>query len=106
MAAYVGEKELEAVGGTGDRDGRGGLGLNLGSGLDRLLLFVLWSLGSWCWERGLDRLADLEAGALELARQLLDLFVIELQLGREGFELGGFDEATLLRTLDDRADLV
>jgi hypothetical protein len=51
-------------------------------------------------------LADLEPGPLELARQLLDFLVVELQLGRKGLELGGIDETTLLRPLDDGADLV
>ena len=34
------------------------------------------------------RLADLQPGALELARELLDFLIVELELGREGLESG------------------
>src|SRR5436853_1038381 len=102
VAADVGEEELQAVGGAGNRDRRG---LDLGRRIGRLLRFVLRRLGRRCGRRWRGRLADLEPGPLELARQLLDLLVVELQLGGKSLELGGIDEAALLRTLDDGADL-
>ena len=57
---------------------------------------------------GLDRLGgpDLEPDALELARDLLDVLVIELVLQRERLELGSLEVATLLRSFDERAGLV
>jgi hypothetical protein len=51
-------------------------------------------------------LADLQAGPLELARQLLDLVLVQLELGREGSDRGGIDVAALLGALDDGADLI
>jgi hypothetical protein len=104
VAADVGEEELQAVGGAGDRDsGCGGLGFGLGLG--RLLGLFLRRLGVRRNRCGRRRLADLEPGALELARELLDLVVVQLELGREGVELDLVDEAALLGALDDGADL-
>jgi len=101
VPADVGEEELQAVGRAGDRDG--GSGLLLLRRLGRLLALLLRGLGL---RRGSDGRADLEPGALELPRQLFALVVVQLELVREGFELGELDEAALLRALDDRADLV
>ena len=50
--------------------------------------------------------AELEPDALELARELLDLGLVEVVLERERLELGGLDEAALLGALDERARLV
>jgi len=101
VPADVGEEELQAVGRAGDRDG--GSGLLLLRRLGRLLALLLRGLGL---RRGSDGRADLEPGALELPRQLFALVVVQLELVREGLELGELDEAALLRALDDRADLV
>jgi hypothetical protein len=97
----VGEEELQAVGRAGDRD-RGRSGLLLFR-LGRLLGLFLCGLG--LRRRG-SRRADLEPGALEFPRELFTLVVVQLELGREGLELGGIDEAALLGALDDGADLV
>jgi hypothetical protein len=104
VAPDVGEEELQAVGGAGDRDG--GSGGLLVRRLGRLLGLLLRGLGARRGRCGRGRRADLEPGALELPRELLDLVVVELELGGEGLELGRIDEALLLRALDDRADLV
>ena len=40
---------------------------------------------------------------LELARQLLDLVVVEIVLQREGLEIGRLDEPPLLGVLDEGA---
>jgi hypothetical protein len=86
VAADVREEELEAVGGAGelgklDRSGLGGL---LGDGLAGLLL------------------AHLEADALELAPQLLEIDVGELVLERECLELGRLDVSTLFGPFDQQ----
>ena len=52
------------------------------------------------------RPADLEADALELAGDILDLLLVELVLERESLELGRLDPATLLGALDERAGLI
>jgi hypothetical protein len=104
VPADVGEEELQAVGGAGDRDG--GSGRLLLGRLGRLLALLLRGLGVRRRRRGGSRRADLEPGALELACELLDLLVVELELGREGLDLGRIDEAALLGALDDGADLV
>src|SRR5205814_7762995 len=52
------------------------------------------------------RLAELEAGALELAGELRDFVVVELELGGERLELCGIDEPALLGALDDGTDLI
>jgi hypothetical protein len=51
-------------------------------------------------------LPDLEPQALELARQLLDVLLVEVLLDGERRNRGRLDEATLLGTLDDRTDLI
>ena len=51
----------------------------------------------------LDGRAHVEPDRLELARQLLDLIVVEIVLQREGLEVGRLDEAALLRILDEGA---
>jgi hypothetical protein len=102
VPADVGEEELQAVGGAGDRHG-GSRGLGLLLLLGRLLALLLRRLGAG---RRNGRLADLEPGALELARELFALVVVELELVCEGLELAGIDEAALLGGLDDDADLV
>jgi len=102
VPADVGEEELQAVGGAGDRDG-GSRGLGLLLLLGRLLALLLRRPGVGGRS---GRLADLEPGALELARELFALVVVELELVREGLELAGIDEAALLGGLDDDADLV
>src|SRR5207249_11368077 len=83
------EEELEAVGGARERVrlDRGRLGL---LGLDG----------------GRLRLADLETDPLELTRDLLDLDLAEVVLEGERLEVGGLDEAALLRALDERARVV
>src|SRR5581483_7676831 len=50
--------------------------------------------------------ADLEPDALELARQVLDLLVGQVELEREGLQLGRLEIAALLGTLDESARLV
>src|SRR5262249_17991330 len=50
-----------------------------------------------------DRLAHLEADALELADNLLDVRVAKVILDRERLELGGLDPAPLLPPPDQRA---
>jgi len=52
------------------------------------------------------RLADLEPDPLELARHLFDLDLAEVVLERERLEVGGLDEAALLRALDEGAGMV
>jgi hypothetical protein len=101
VPADVGEEELQAVGGAGDRDG--GSRRLLLRRLGRLLGRLLRRLGG---RRRSGRRADLEPGALELACELFALVVVQLELVREGLDLGGIDEAALLRALDDGADLV
>jgi hypothetical protein len=101
VPADVGKEELQAVGGAGDRDsGRSGLLLRR---LGRLGGLLLGRVGG---RRSSGRLADFEAGALQLPRELFALVVVQLELVREGLDLGGIDEAALLRALDDGADLV
>src|SRR5581483_11153141 len=51
-------------------------------------------------------LADLDADALELARQLLDVLLREVVLEHERLELGRLDVAALLRALDQDTGLV
>jgi hypothetical protein len=70
VLADVGEEELEAVGGARDGDGR-----------HRSLVFLLLFLFGLVGRLGGDRgggfgLADLEPGALELARQLLEILLV------------------------------
>jgi hypothetical protein len=91
VAADVGEEELEAVGRADDRlrvdlplAGGGSLGL-LGLGA---------------------RLANLEPDRLELARELLDLFLTEIVLDCERLELDRLDVAALLTLLDEGARLL
>ena len=99
MPADVGEEQLEAVGCAGQLGGSlescglrcGLLGLRLGGG------------GSTLRRGGR---ADLEADPLQLARELLDLFLVQVELERERLELGRLDVAALLRTLDEGASLV
>jgi hypothetical protein len=91
VPADVGEEELQAVGGADERL-RGLLLRSLGGGsLARLLGLVVRLRGG---------LADLEADRLELACQLLDLVLGQVVLEREGLQLGGQDEAALLRYLE------
>ena len=87
MAADVGQEELQAVAGAG-------LHLRLRGGLElRDGLVVLGGRGA---------LADLEADPLQLAPELLDVEVAQLVFEGERLELGGLDEAALLRTLEQR----
>ena len=90
VAADVGEEELQAVGGAADL---GDLEVDLRLG--RLLLLLAG-----------DRRTDVEPDRLELARQLLDLVVVEVVLEREGLEVGRLDEAALLGALDEGARAV
>jgi hypothetical protein len=99
VPADVGEEQLEAVGCAGQL-GRRLEGCRLGCGLLGL------RLGGGGSTLGRDGRADLEADPLELARELLDLFLVEIELERERLELGRLDVATLLRTLDEGASLV
>src|SRR4029079_10000374 len=100
----VGEEELQAVGRAGDRHG-GDRGLG-----GRLFLFFLYfrlrRLGRLSVRRLRRGMADLEPGALSLAGELLDLVVVELELGCKGRDLRGIDEPALLGALDHGADLV
>ena len=99
MAADVGEEELEAVGSTrssGDGGGRG-----------RVIVVVcvlLLGLRSGLGSR--DGRADVETDPLELARELLDVLVVEVELERERLELGRLDIAALLGALDERLGLI
>ncbi len=89
MATDVGQEQLQRVGGAADRPGvvrRGGL-------LGGCGLFV-------------GGLADLDADALKLDRQLLDVLLREVVLERKGLELGRLDVAALLRALDERARVI
>ena len=100
MTADIGEEELETVGGAGDGDGRRGrLVLLLG-----LFVGVIRRLGGD--GRSRSGLADLEPGALELARQLFDFLLVEVLLGGERLDGSGIDVAPLFGALDDRADLI
>jgi hypothetical protein len=78
VAPDVGEEELQAVGGAGDRDG-GHLGL-----WRRLLLLSFSSFGASAGGAAAAArpAADLEPGALQLPRELLDLVVVELRARR------------------------
>ena len=98
MFADVGEEELETVGGAGDGDGR------LRDLVLLLFLDFLVGLGGDGCSRG--GLADLEPGALELTRQLLDFLLVEILLRGECLDRGRVDVTALLRTFDDRADLI
>jgi hypothetical protein len=84
-------EELEAVGGAREHVLLGRLGLFL------LLLLLLSFRGS---------LAHLEADALELAGQLLDLGLVEVVLDGERFELCGLEVSTLFGTLHKGLGLV
>jgi hypothetical protein len=101
VLADVGEEELEAVGRTGDRDGRH-------RGLVVLLLLVLLGVVARFFGGGGagNGRTDLEAGALELARQLLGFLLVEVLLGGKRLDRGRIDVAALLRPFDDRADLI
>jgi len=66
-----------------------------------LLLFLGGSLG-----RGRLGRSDLQADALELARDLLDLLIVQVVLERERLELGRLDIAALLRALDEGLGLI
>jgi hypothetical protein len=96
VAADVGEEELQAVGRAGEL--RGGRRLRLWLRLGGRLLLLRLAL------RG--RLADLETDPLELARQFLDLLLVEVELERERLELRRLDVAALLGALDEGARLV
>ena len=85
MAADVGQEELKAVGGADGRARRGRLRAARASRPPR------------------PRLANLEADRLELARQLLDVGLVELVLEGECLELGRLDVAALLGSLDEGA---
>jgi hypothetical protein len=98
VATDVGEEELEAVGGTGERSGR----------LEprRLLLGRLLGVGGRGRFGDARGRADLDPDPLELGRQLLDLLLGQVQLDREGLELGGLEIPALLGRLDESARLV
>ncbi len=85
MPPYVGEEELEAVGGAGDR-----------FGLDRHLRLRGPSLS-------LGR-AQFESERLQLAAEVLDILFTELVLERERLELDRVHELALLRTVEERSD--
>jgi hypothetical protein len=93
VPADVGQEELQAVAGAGDLRRLGG-SVGLGLGL----------LGLGCG--GGLRLAYLEADALELAGDLLDLLIGEVMLDRERLELSRLDEAALLGALHKKARLI
>jgi hypothetical protein len=97
VTADVGEEELKAVGRARDR-GR----LDAGG----LLLRRLLGVGGGGRLGGARRGADLEADPLELGGELLDLLLVQVELGDECLELGGLQVAALLRTLDEGARLV
>jgi hypothetical protein len=100
VAADVGEEQLQAVGGAGDRLRRlepRGLRLLLGGFLG------VGGSGGLGLSRGR---ADLEPDPLELVRQLLDLLVVQIELDGERLQLGGLQVAAFLRALDECARLV
>jgi len=88
VAADIGEEELQAVARARGARGR--------DRLRRLLLRL--GLGR--------RLADLEPDALELAGELVDLVLVQLELEGERLQLGGLDIAALFRAGDDRPRLL
>jgi hypothetical protein len=90
VAPDVGEEELEAV-----RGARDDLRLRLGRGLFGRLLGLLRLVG-------VDD-PDLEPDPLELARQVLEVVLVQLVLERERLELGRVEVAPLLRALDEVA---
>ena len=99
MPADVGEEQLQAVCGAGNC---------LRSLEARSLLLGRLLLGRSGSRRAGVRSgrADLEADALELVRQLLDLLVVQVELDGERLELGRLQIAALLCALDERARLV
>ncbi len=96
VLADVCEEELQAVGRAAR--GRSRLG---GGELRLLLLFLLGLRGG----RGGGR-RDLEPDPLELGGQLLDVLVVQVELDGKRLELGRFEVAALLRSLDHGARLV
>ena len=93
MPPDVGQEELQAVGGAGEHMI---LRLYLGCALGLSLELLVDDFG----------LADLEADALQLARQILDLLFVQLMLERERLELCCLEVAPLFGALDDQARLV
>src|SRR4029079_1715660 len=96
VLADVREEQLQAVAGAADRSrslGRRELGF-------LLRLPLLLRLGDR------RRARDLQADALELRGEILDVLVVEVQLDTEGFQLGRIEVAALLRALDHRPRLV
>jgi len=95
----VSEEELEAVGRTRELLRRlEPCGLLFGCGLLRV--------GRGRGLCGALRRADLEPDALQLARQVLDLLIREVELERERLQLGRLQVPAFLCTLDERAGLV
>jgi hypothetical protein len=99
VAADVGEEELEAVGGTGGS-------LCDGGGLGRVVVVCVLLLGRRSGLGTRDGRADVETDPLELARELLDVLVVEVELERERLELARLDVAALLGALDERLGLI
>src|SRR5262249_27500493 len=93
VAARGGGEELQAVRRSPWRPGRGV------RGLDRRLRPRLLGLDAL-------RRANLQSKRLQLARELLDLVLVEVVLERKGLQLRRLDEAALLGTLDQRARLL
>src|SRR5207253_4683265 len=92
VAPDVGQEELQTVGGANEN-----LGLRL-----RGLFFGLLGLGLGL----LDRLANLEADRLELTLKLLGIFLAEVVLQRERFDLRRLDVAALFGALHERAGML
>ena len=98
MPADVGEEELQAV-----RRAR-----HLGRRLERRASTAAFSASASAAAAApcADGRADLEADPLELAGELLDLLLVQVELERERLQLRRLEVAAFLRALDERASLV
>jgi S-adenosylmethionine synthetase len=99
VSADVREEELQAVGSTGSSGDRSRGG--------RVVVVVrVLLLGRAGCLRSRDGQADVETDSLELARELLDVLVVEVELERERLELGRLDIAALFCAFDERLRLI